>query len=178
MDPPSACCIVNGVCKTRTTLLLRAYRTRRHTMRSAANCTRRKELCGFFSHRMSSLRKRPRPSLSLADTSACWQGRHHGGEPGGHDAKNRGPASAFHMLLPFRPIPPRFEGPYRRRRPGGQGASHDVPGVIWSRLGGCNPSHHGYSCHRMAIVGRAAGARQSCDRGGTARHVHVRRHVL
>src|SRR5262249_47217723 len=36
------------------------------------------------------------------------------------------------ICFSLRPILPRFEGPYRRRRPGGQGASHDVPGVIWS----------------------------------------------
>src|SRR5262249_1367318 len=89
--------------------------------------------------------------------------------------QGQGTCERVSYASPFVRYFPRFEGPYRRRRPGDQGASYDVPGVIWSRVGGCNPSRHGCSYHRMAVVGRAAGARQSCDRGGTAGHVHVRR---
>src|SRR5262249_21029116 len=146
VNPTSACCIVNGgVCKIKTTLLLRPYPTRRHTMRSAANCTRTRELRGFFSRRMSSLRKRSRPSPSRADTSACRQGpapRPRARRPPRH---GQGTRERVSYASPFVRYFPRFEGPDRRRRPGGQGASYDVPGVIWSRVGGCNPSRHGCS---------------------------------
>src|SRR5262249_13826925 len=129
VNPPSACCIVNGgVCKIKTTLLLRAYPTRRHTMRSGANCTRTRELCGFFSRRMSSLRKRSRPPPSRADTAPLGDpAMSNRGPLGGGGGRGGRSADDSRHASRAAPLPARVtflraaEAPGPRRAPDGAG---------------------------------------------------------